>query len=227
MNVISPEAFKKRSLTYRLHNAAEYMERDGAGLIRTYSPQDSRAQLENCAILDLSELNRIGLRGRPVEAILSQKGIGFPEKPNQFVVAESGALIARLGTTECWVMDNPLAETGLIKSLQIRANSEQDCYPLYCQHSHAWFALTGKFLPELMAKICGVDLRAESFPEGAIVQTSIARVSGIIIHHSINGIPVFSILSDSSSAEYLWHALLDAMQEYTGKPAGLSALMEG
>jgi sarcosine oxidase subunit gamma len=44
------------------------------------------------------------------------------------------------------------------------------------------------------------------------------------VRHKVNKIPVFSILSDSSSAEYLWDSLLDAMNEFNGHVVGTDAL---
>ena len=223
MSDVLPESFIKRSLTYHLHDCAEFAERNQAGIVANFGSSSSLEQLINCALLDLSELMRTGLRGAATERLLAHENLPFPERPNKMSLSEDGTMVARLGSTECWVLEPPLNLSTDMEALDIRLQNEPDCYPLYCQHSHAWFALTGSHLPELMAKICGVDLRSEAFPEGAVVQTSVARVSAIIIHHSLNGIPVFSILSDSSSAEYFWHALLDAMAEYQGRTVGLDA----
>ena len=77
-----------------------------------------------------------------------------------------------------------------------------------------------------MAKVCGVDLREDTFPRGSIAQTSAARINVIVIHHEVNGIPCFSILCDSAAAEYLWECLLDAMQEFGGEVIGVGALAE-
>ncbi|MFT5521114.1 MAG: sarcosine oxidase subunit gamma [Enterobacterales bacterium] len=84
--------------------------------------------------------------------------------------------------------------------------------------------LTGKYIEQTMAKICGVDLRKSSFPPDAIVQTSVARVNAVIVRHGENNIPIFSILSDSSSAEYLWDSLLYAMREFNGHVFGIDVL---
>jgi len=221
MRVISPELFTKRSLTYQLHNALQYEERCGAGVIQQYATTDSVKQLHACALLDLSELSRTGLRGKNTETVLTQGNLPFPVRPNQINMLANGAVVARLGSTECWILDNPLLTTTCIDQLDARVTSAADCYPVYCQHTHAWFALSGQYMPVLMAKVCGVDLRQDVFPIGSVVQTSLARVSAVIIHHRIGQTPVFSILSDSSLAEYLWYALLDAMQEFQGKAVGL------
>jgi sarcosine oxidase subunit gamma len=56
------------------------------------------------------------------------------------------------------------------------------------------------------------------------VQTNVARLNAIIIRRDIAEVPVFDLLSDIASAVYLWHALLDAMDEFGGKPIGLTAV---
>ncbi|GAA5315469.1 MAG: sarcosine oxidase [Candidatus Pelagadaptatus aseana] len=224
MNAVSAESFHKRSLTHRLHAGTQWVERNNSAVVQHYSPADTQEQLQRCALLDLSGLARTGLRGKSAQTILAEQGLPFPEAPNQAAFADSGAIVARLGSSECWVLDNPLDEAAEVcAALDQRAQADAQAYPLYCQHSHAWFALTGRHLPELMAKICGVDLRPEAFPVGAVVQTSVARVNAIIVHHEIQGCPVFSVLCDSSLSEYFWAALLDAMQEFGGQPVGLSA----
>ncbi len=76
----------------------------------------------------------------------------------------------------------------------------------------------------MMAKVCGVHLRPAAFAPGAIVQSSIARINGIVIHQPLGELPVFHVLADSGSAEYLWGALLDAMHEYGGVAAGIDCL---
>ena len=37
----------------------------------------------------------------------------------------------------------------------------------------------------MFSKICGIDLRPEKFAMGAVAQTSIARLNGIVIHDNV------------------------------------------
>jgi sarcosine oxidase subunit gamma len=75
-----------------------------------------------------------------------------------------------------------------------------------------------------MAKLCGVDLRAEAFPPGSVAQTSAARVNVIVANLPQGELPGLHILCDRASAHYFWGALLDAMQEFDGHPVGIDAL---
>ena len=69
-----------------------------------------------------------------------------------------------------------------------------------------------------------MDLREEKFARGDVAQTSLARVDAVMIRHQLGNTPCFHILSDSSSAEFLWTSLLDAALEFDGGPVGMAAL---
>ena len=76
----------------------------------------------------------------------------------------------------------------------------------------------------MFAKLCGVDLAVQSFPNGSVAQTSVARLSAIVIRHDIGNAVAFSILADSASAEYLWDCLIDAMDEFSGVICDIESL---
>ncbi|MNP30318.1 hypothetical protein D3C76_1233850 [compost metagenome] len=65
-----------------------------------------------------------------------------------------------------------------------------------------------------MAKLCGVDLRAEAFANGAVAQTSAARINVIVINVGNEQMPALTILFDLASLAYFTGALLDAMAEF-------------
>jgi len=77
----------------------------------------------------------------------------------------------------------------------------------------------------VLAKLCGVDLRPAAFPVGAVAQTSAARINVIIINLAEGELPCLQTLCDRASLSYFWDALLDAMAEFGGQPAGIDALL--
>jgi sarcosine oxidase subunit gamma len=143
---------------------------------------------------------------------------------------EGGALAARLAPTEIFLIDSLDATGALVEKLNGAWNWGTEKprkligYPMPRQDSHAWFMVTGVAAPEMFAKICGVDLRTHKFALGQIAQTSLAKMSGIVIRDDRGPIPGFHLLADVASAEYLWGAVLDAMSEFGGAPVGLQAL---
>ena len=119
--------------------------------------------------------------------------------------------VLRLSQKEFWLIGHDVDRA----DLNHKALAMGSCYPLFCQDSHCWFMLTGDHKSDVMAKLCGVDLRNSAFPEGSIAQTSIARLNGLVIHHCVGKMQVYSILSDSASAQYLWEAIDDALSEFS------------
>ena len=219
------ELFNQRSFVYRKMDAITSKNLGDSALVtKVASEKNSQELASNLALIDLSVATRIGFRGINARSHLDAAKLPVPSKPNMMQQSEDASLMTlRLSENEYWVLDGPtiMGETlQAVSALPVPDN----CYRLYCQNSHAWFMLTGKYIEQTMAKICGVDLRESSFPLEAIVQTSVARVNAAIVRHEVNKIAVFSILSDSSSAEYLWDSLLDAMNEFNGQVIGTDAL---
>ncbi|WP_312206823.1 sarcosine oxidase [Pseudomonas kuykendallii] len=214
----------ERSPLHDLHGAAP-LTLLGDRLFVAGSTDESE-QLQRCALIDLSNLPRVGFRGTDSATYLQNKGYQLPDKPNQACLQNTGEQVLRLSQTEYFLL-GCLTDGGARVAADEAGwhyDERQANYLLPRQDSHAWLALTGAHLPELFAKVCGVDLRAETFPLGAVVQTSVARLSAIAVNACTATLPVFHLLCDRASAHYLWGALLDAMDEFGGKPAGIEAL---
>ena len=222
MSAITPESFSKRSFVYRQLSDAEFTE--VAGAAQAADMKNGHSQALKAGILDLSVLPRTGFRGLNAASHLQAADLPVPAKPNQASVTDNGELVLRLSQKEFWVLGAVADQGAGVDAVNQRGLPEKDCYALYNQDSHAWLTLTGAHLPAIMAKVCGVDLRAEAFPVGSIAQTSAARINVVVVHHQINEIPCFSILCDSAAAEYLWESLLDAMAEFGGEVIGSNAL---
>ncbi len=224
MTSTTPESLNKRSFVYRKLTDATFSPVSGGAMALDVSSERKQAELSG--LLDLSVLSRRGFRGTRAMTHLEALQLPVPIKPNLASTTENGELVLRLSQKEFWVLGSLQDKGASIDTLDQCSLPVDNCYPLFCQDSHAWLMMTGVHLPEIMAKVCGVDLREHGFPLGAIAQTSVARINVIVIHHQLKGIPCFSILCDSAAAEYLWDCLLDAMGEFGGKAIGISALVE-
>ncbi|MDR5886083.1 hypothetical protein [Vreelandella janggokensis] len=193
-----------------------------------------------CGLTDLSALARGGLRGKKAATILSEYHYQVPAAPNQALRQEDGSLVAKLSASE-YLLLGSLADSGLDNSsfaddgerisrdelawqAAERAHRLPDAYLLPRQDTHAWLALTGAHVSDVMAKLCGVDLSPEAFAPGHVAQTSVARANAIIINASQADLSCLYLLVDSASACYLWPILLDAMQEFEGKELSIIAL---
>jgi sarcosine oxidase subunit gamma len=194
------------------------------------SPDSELDRARRMAIADLSGLPRTGFKGTGTVDWLTGQGLTIGNDSNMAYRQEGGALAARLAPTEIFLIDGLDATGSLIEKLNTAWNWGTEKprkligYPMPRQDSHAWFMITGDAAPEMFAKICGVDCRAHKFQPGQIAQTSLAKMSGIVIRDDRGAIPAFHLLADVASAEYLWGAVLDSMSEFGGAPVGLQAL---
>lgn len=174
-------------------------------------------------LTDLSPFARTGFKGADTPDWLARQGLLLPETPNRAVVQSDGSVLARLSAGEFLLLGRPGATDGLVERLDAAWGWGEGaglCFPLPRQDSHAWFYLRGDKVPEMMSKLCGVDLRRHVFADGAVAQTSVARLNAIVVRQGED----FHLLADSASAEYLWACVVDAMAEFGGSVAGAGPL---
>lgn len=173
--------------------------------------------LQQCALIDLTDVPRVGFRGQQSAEYLSARGFYLPDAPNRAVTQADGSHVARLSQTEYLILGS-LADNGQrIADEEARWELDHNAnYLLPRQDSHAWLQLSGIHVSEVMAKLCGVDLRSPAFPAGAVAQTSAARINVIVINLGPQDVPAFQILCDRASLEYFKSAVLDAMGEFDG-----------
>jgi sarcosine oxidase subunit gamma len=233
---VSPTAVPRRSFIHRVLQQAGARfapVNDGGIAIDFGKPVEAEiAQARRMGIADLSVLPRTGFKGTGAVEWLTGQGLSIGPDSNRAYPQSGGELAARLAPTEIFLIDG-LGGTGDLIS---RLNSAWSWgsekprkligYPMPRSESHAWFLVTGEQAPVMFAKICGVDLRSHRFAVGSIAQTSLAKMSAIIIRADLGGAPAFHVLADSASAEYLWVCLLDAMAEFGGAPVGWAAIRQ-
>jgi sarcosine oxidase subunit gamma len=229
---LDPATLKRRSFIYRKLAAAgaEFAEVNGGAVAMRYPARGEQetATARRMALADLSVLPHGGFKGRGTVEWLTSQGLAIGADSNKAYVQAGGELAARLAPTEIFLLDSLQGTGQLIGKLnaawQWAAARPQQGYPTPRQDSHGWFMVTGDKSAEMFAKICGVDLRPKHCPVGTIAQTSIAKMSGIIIRADLGSTLAYHLLADIASAEYLWTCVEDAMAEFDGGIVGLAAL---
>ena len=225
--------FRRRSFCYRRIEALgpNYAEANGGAVALDFG--DAKAEIKAAKTLglaDLSVLPRTGFKGAGTADWLAAQGVAVPENSNCAARQDGGALAARLAPGELLILDDESGEGALVAKLngawsaETRPPETPRGFPVPRQDSHAWFMVTGEKAAAMFAKICAVDLRPQVFADLQIAQTSVARLSAVIIRNDRGGTPAFHLLFDSASATYLWDVLIDAMEEFGGRPVGLDAL---
>ena len=188
--------------------------------------QSPLAVLQDCGLVDFSDLARVGFRGMQSAEYLQKRGCELPERPNQAVVQTDGSYVARLSATEYLILGSLQDRGQRIADEEARWELDHQANYLLPRHdSHAWLQLSGVHIAEIMAKLCGVDLRTQAFKPGDVVQTSAARINVIIINVGLDNVPCFQILCDRASKEYFADAVLDAMAEFGGKVLSFKTIM--
>lgn len=228
---IRPTDRLRRSALYRVLTAAgaNFADINGAAVTADFGAVDLEMNaVHRMAVADLSPLPRVGFKGRGALDWARDHGVAIGEDNNVAYRQPGGELAARLADTEVMVIDS-LDGAG---TLPHRVESEwsmdnaEGGYLVNRQGASFWFMVSGEDAPAMLAKICAVDLRPAKFPIGAIAQTSVARTSCIVIRADLGDALAYHLLGDSASAEYQWHCLLDAMEEFGGRPVGITTLRQ-
>ena len=232
MPQVHPTDFSIRSPHYRTLMSAgarfgKYMNTSCA-MDYGKSKDQEISQARQLGLADLTSLPRTGFKGREAVQWGRSQDLDIGQRNNQAYLQQNGMLVARLTDTEIAVLNNlrsPSDQCAGLKEKYTR-NRPVKCYFVPRFNSSAWLMVTGQYSTEMFAKICGVDLHANKFSSGAIAQTSIARINGIIIRNDLGETPAFHLLFDIASTEYMWSCLMDAYAEFNGAPVGYAALLE-
>ena len=241
MSSVAPAALKRRSFIYRDLAAlgAHFGEVNGAAVPLHFGAghEVELAAFRHLALADLSVLPHAGFKGKGTIEWLTAQGLTIGPDSNRAYAQTGGELAARLAPTEVFLLDSLNGTGALMHRLNDAwqwaeaAPRPAQGYPVPRQDSHGWFMLAGDFASDMFAKICGVDLRRDRFADGAIAQTSLAKMSAIIIRADRKAKEgrihaAYHVLADIASAEYLWSCLMDAGKEFDIRPVGLRILQD-
>ena len=229
LHPIAAPASLRRSQLHRSHlaNKAKFHRQNDAIVVTSYPANtDEIKQAHELGIADLSMLARVGFKGKGTAGWLASQGGCLPQQPNQAQIQPDRSLIVRISLDEYLIISDVAHTSELVNQLENSwsLDTAKRVYWLPRRDSHCCFVLTGRQAETVLSKTCALDMRESSFTNHSVAQTSVARINTIVIRHDGNGLSCFYILSDTSSAEFLWHALLDAMQEFDGKAIGVRAV---
>ncbi|MBX9710179.1 MAG: hypothetical protein K2X60_04025 [Xanthobacteraceae bacterium] len=176
-------------------------------------------------ISDLSELPRLGFKGRGTLGAMQARRLQIENTPNRAFRQSDGSLCLVLAASEVFLLSAFEGDKGRFSELENgwRIEDGERTYPMPRRHSHAWFALDGEAAPELFSKICAVDLRPRIFGDLAIAQTSVTRLNAIVLRADVAARRIYHLLADSAASAYMLACLKDAAEEFGGKIVGAPA----
>jgi sarcosine oxidase subunit gamma len=226
---LTPQSLPRRSFIYRelVRLGARFEAVNGMAAPIDFGEADAEATAaRRLAIADCSALPRTGYKGPRALDWLRGQGVAIGDQDNMSYRQPDGTLAARLAPSEALILAPLSGEAGLCArldgtwSIWLRSGA----YRVPRADTNCWFRISGAEAPTMFAKVCGVDLRPAKFAIGAIAQTSVAKLNAIVIRADCGDVPAYHLLTDSASAEFMWSSLLDAMNEFEGRPVGLAAL---
>ncbi|MEX2648607.1 MAG: sarcosine oxidase subunit gamma family protein [Alphaproteobacteria bacterium] len=226
---LDPSTLPRRGFLYRELAAlgASFVEVNGqAAPIHLAAGQEAEASAARVmGLADASALRRGGYKGWTALDWLRGQGVAIGDN-NTTVVQDEGSRVARLADSEALILGDLAGRSALLDRVEAAWSFEGavGAYPVPRPDTNFWFRITGAHAANMLAKMCGVDLRPRKFPDGAVAQTSVARMSAIVIRHDLGATLAYDMIADSAAAAYMWRCLLDAMDEFEGKPVGLGAV---
>ena len=230
VSTVQAQQFLRRSPLYRCQQqqGAVFVTHSDAAMVASYGQgiKQEVAQARSLAIADLTPLPRTGFKGPDTIDWAIARGLDVPDTPNSALVGNNGLTTLRLSQHEILVLDSVHKPGREIEKLcsGLSMDMPERTYLLQRADSHAWFALTGQLVPEMLSKVCAVDMRLHKFTQCSIAQTSVARSNSIVVRADQGDTLCFYVLADLSACQFMWEVLLDAMAEFQGRPVGWKAL---
>lgn len=177
-------------------------------------------------LADLSHLARIGFTGRGTADWLAAEHLSIPSAPNRWLPDSSGATVARLGPQDFLITDDIGVTTGVPQSLAERwqMNAQRSGYPVPRQHGLAMFGLGGVGAPDVLARLCAVDLGPSGLAHDAIAQTHLALTAVVIMRGPQADAASYRVFVDTSLALYLWDVLHEVAATLGGGPVGAAQI---
>jgi heterotetrameric sarcosine oxidase gamma subunit len=135
---------------------------------------------------------------------------------------EHGTLVVGSGPGEWLLLAPPGANAAVIRRVE-EVPDEGLVSVFDATHGRALMRVTGARAPDLLAKVCGVDLSEEVTPDGAAFRSSVAKLVTDVVRDDRDGERSYLLHCERSSGQYLFDALLDAGDEFGIEVEGFTA----
>ena len=80
-------------------------------------------------------------------------------------------------------------------------------------HGRAEIQLVGTQCVALLSRLCALNFAESEFPNMRAKQTSVAKISQVVVRCDAGGLPAYTLIGARSLGQYLWAALLAAGAE--------------
>jgi heterotetrameric sarcosine oxidase gamma subunit len=124
-----------------------------------------------------------------------------------------GALVVGSGPGEWLLLSTPGTSAAVTESVG-QIQDEKLVSVFDATHGRALMRITGARAPDLLAKVCAIDLAEGVTPNGAAFRSSVAKVVTDVVRDDRDGERSYLLHCERSSGQYLFDALIDAGDEF-------------
>jgi heterotetrameric sarcosine oxidase gamma subunit len=135
---------------------------------------------------------------------------------------EHGTLVVGSGPGEWLLLAAPGTSAEVAGRVEEKSHEERVSV-FDVTHGRALVRLTGARTPDLLAKVCGIDLSEEVTPKGAAFRSSVAKLVTDVVRDDLESERSYLLHCERSSGQYLFDALLDAGEEFGIEVDGFTA----
>jgi heterotetrameric sarcosine oxidase gamma subunit len=170
------------------------------------SARRSAAELK---ITDCTPLGKVLVLGSTDGEIARALGVPFGRAARDM----HGTLVVGSGPGE-WHL---LAAPGTSAAVRQRIEHVQDeglVSVFDATHGRALMRITGARAPDLLAKVCAIDMSEAVTPDGAAFRSSVAKLVTDVVRDDRDGEISYLLHCERSSGQYLFDALIDAGDEF-------------
>ena len=126
---------------------------------------------------------------------------------------EHGTLVVGSGPGEWLLLAEP--GTGAEVAGRVQETSYGELVSVFdVTHGRALVRITGARTPNLLAKVCAIDLADEVTPDGAAFRSSVAKLVTDVVRDDNAEARSYLLHCERSSGQYLFDALVDAGDEF-------------
>ncbi|MGI8531903.1 MAG: 2Fe-2S iron-sulfur cluster-binding protein [Geodermatophilaceae bacterium] len=172
-------------------------------------------------LADLGPLAKVAVRAAHDGRVARTLGPAFGRSQRD----GTGALVVGSGPGEWLVLDAPGTQAALRERLAgLVAADGEFASVVDLTHGRALMVLRGAQAPDVLAKVCAIDLSEDSVPNGAALRTSVAKLVTDLVREDTTApgemteggelVPTYLLHCERSSGQYLYDALLDAGAEF-------------
>jgi len=180
------------------------------------SPEQERAASADLALCDLSGLPFLEFKGPGAADWLSANGLSVPAEIYQGNSTASDGWLTRTGADEFLLRGSSDNQSPELPVDLLDGIYQQDL--LITRRQDALLLLAGQRINQLIGQTCGLDY--DQLASRETVFTRVAAVSCGLLKDQLTDYPVCWLWIDPSQALYLWHELVQIIEDLAGHVVG-------